>query len=556
MVGGAFVSVMNSGEYFMAATGNTKNCLLVLEHDAKAVLGSTECLNQQEYIVRQCGVSVEQVRSAFRQYPYSVLLVNTDCDMTVALLHELALCPESSRLPVICCGEVLNDVAFTRVKNIQPFAWLPLSCPVQMFECTVRSACSYSRVNARHKRAIEKYKFIAQSIPEGVVLLDEAWRVDFANEHLGQLVGSSDPLEGIHVNSLLDAETLMRLKSVWSTLSANTKQNFQGYVVTLQEEMVPVWFSVSKVGASNNLLCVMTNLEENLQAEAALREAEAKYRALYLNAAEGIFRIEETGQIIEANPAFNRIFGFEVLDWATARTCNNFSDRFVTTDDFINLMEQVQTVGRQSKFNAQLLRRDGTSIWGEISAHWSVDPKNQIPYVEGILSDVTERRCAELDLQRRATRDCLTGVFSRGSFYEKLTSVLANARYEKSTFAVLYLDLNDFKNVNDTHGHHSGDIVIKELVERINAQIRDSDVFGRIGGDEFCIVLDNVSSACDVDTVIRKIHRVAEAPIRLNDETSVSVGLSVGMAMYPEDGDTPEVLLQRADQAMYREKRS
>ncbi|SIN73450.1 sensor domain-containing protein [Halodesulfovibrio marinisediminis] len=540
----------------MTATDNIKNCLLVLEHDADAVLGNAECLNQQEYNVCQCGVSIDQVCSELRQNPYSVLIANTDCDATITLLHELALCPEASRLPVICCCNNLNEVDFDRAGHLQPFAWLPLSCPAQMFECTVKSACSYSRLDARHDRAIEKYKLIAQNIPESVVMLDEAWRVDFANEHLGKLVGASDSFEGTHISTLLDAETLMRLQAVCSTLDGTAKQNFQGYVVTFEEEMVPVWFSVSKVGASNNILCVMTNLEENLQAEAALREAEAKYRALYLNAAEGMFRIEESGQIIEANPAFNRIFGFEVLDWASATDIHNFSDRFVARDDFINLMEQVQTVGRQSKFNAQLMRRDGTPIWGEISAHWSIDPKNQIPYVEGILSDVTERRCAELDLQRRATLDCLTGVFSRGSFYEKLNSILATARYEQSAFAVLYIDLNDFKNVNDTHGHHCGDIVIKELAKRINAQIREHDVFGRIGGDEFCIVLENVRSTCDVDVVVRKIHRVVDVPIRISATLSVSVGVSVGVAMYPEDGDTPEVLLQRADQAMYLEKRS
>ncbi|SHI58153.1 diguanylate cyclase domain-containing protein [Halodesulfovibrio aestuarii] len=540
----------------MAATANTKNCILVLEHDAEAMLCSAEKLNQQEYIVCKCGGSIEQVRSAYRQYPHSVLIADVDNDITVALLNELVLCPESSQLPVICCSDVLDDAAFSRVGSFQPFAWLPSSCPINMVDCTVCSACSYSRMGAHSTAAIEQCQLIAHNIPECVVILDEAWRVYFANEHLGQLVGASDPLEGCHVNTLLDAETLVRLQAVCSTLSVNSKQSFQGYIVTFQDEMVPVWLSVSKVASNNNLLCVMTNLEENLQAEAALREAEAKYRALYLNAAEGMFRIEESGHIIEANPAFNRILGFEVLDWASNSTSHNFSDQFVTTDDFLTLMKQVQTVGRQSKFNAQLVRRDGALIWGEISAHWSIDPKNQIPYVEGILSDVTERRRVELDLQRRATRDCLTGVFSRGSFYEKLSSILATARYENSIFAVLYLDLNDFKNVNDTHGHHCGDIVIKELVGRISAQIRERDVFGRIGGDEFCIVLENVRAACDVDAVIRKIHSVVDAPIRINDEKLVSVGLSVGVAMYPEDGDTPEVLLQRADHAMYLEKRS
>lgn len=540
----------------MAATDNIINCLLVLKHDADAILGNTTCLAEQGYIVRQCGGSIDEFLSVYREFPHSVFLVNTDNDNTLQFLRRFESSLKGARVPIICCCEDLNDDAFARVKDIKPFAWLPLSCPPQMFECTVSSACQFSRIDTRHERANEKYKLIAQSIPEGVVMLDDAWCVDFANEHLGHLTGISSSLEGVHCNTFLDAETFLRLQVVCSSLATNAKQNFQGYVVTTGDEMIPVWFSVSKVESTSNILCVMTNLEENLQAEAALREAEAKYRALYLNAAEGMFRIEESGQIIEANPAFNRIFGFEVLDWATAPADHNFSERFVTPEDFITLMDQVQTIGRQSKFNAQLLRRDGTLIWGEISAHWSLDPKNQVPYVEGILSDVTERRRVELDLQRRATRDCLTGVFSRGSFYEKLNSVLAAARYEQSTFAVLYLDLNDFKNVNDTHGHHCGDIVIQELVRRINAQIREHDIFGRIGGDEFCIVLENVRSLCDVDAVIRKIHRVADEPVRINDEKSVSVGLSVGVAMYPEDGESPEVLLQRADQAMYIEKRS
>lgn len=540
----------------MAATDNRENCLLVLKHDADAILGSTRCLAEQGVVVRQCGGSIDEFLSVYREFPHSVFLANTDNDNTLKFLRTFESNLKDTRVPIICFCEELNDVAFDSVKDTKPFAWLPLSCPPQVFECTVDSACLYSRVDARHERANEKYRLIAQSIPEGVVMLDDAWCVDFANEYLGHLIGNSSSLEGVHSKTFLDAETFLRLQVVCSSLATNTKQNFQGYVVTTGDEMIPVWFSVSKVESTSNILCVMTNLEENLQAEAALREAEAKYRALYLNAAEGMFRIEESGQIIEANPAFNRIFGFEVLDWSIAPAEHNFSERFVTPEDFITLMDQVQTVGRQSKFNAQLLRRDGTLIWGEISAHWSIDPKNQVPYVEGILSDVTERRRVELDLQRRATRDCLTGVFSRGSFYEKLNSILAAARYDQSTFAVLYLDLNDFKNVNDTHGHHCGDIVIKELVRRINAQIREHDVFGRIGGDEFCIVLEHVRSLCDVDAVIRKIHRVADEPVRINDEKSVSVGLSVGVAMYPEDGESPEVLLQRADQAMYIEKRS
>lgn len=541
----------------MAVTGNTMNCLLVLEHDAEAVLGSIRhLLDEKKYSVRQCGASTEQLLAAYKGDSRSVFVANVDCDSTVHFLNQMAQCKACSHLPIICCAATFKKAEFYREQLFQPFAYLPLPCPEVMFECTLESAYNYSAVQVRHSCAVEKYTLIAQNISESVVFLDTSWRIDFANEHLKQLLGCSAPLQGEHIQTFLDAETVARLESVCSKLGENSKQSFQGYVITSEDEMVPVWFAVSEVAGCEKLLCVMTNLEENLQAEAALREAEAKYRTLYQNAAEGMFRIEETGRIIEANAAFNKIFGFEISDWATVPTSYNLSERFVTSTDFIKLMEQVQSVGRQSKFNAQLMRSDGTPIWGEISAQWSVDPKNQTPYVEGILSDVTERRRVELDLQHRATRDCLTGVFSRLSFTEKLHSIFASACYENTRFAVLYLDLNDFKNVNDTYGHHSGDIVIKELVGRIATQIRERDVFGRIGGDEFCIVLEDIRSTKDVDAVVDKVRSVADAPVRINEEHSVSVGLSVGAAIFPEDGDSPEALLQRADKAMYQEKRS
>ena len=539
----------------MAFVDSKKNCLLVLEQDAKKIIALSEHLNTTHYKVVQCSSSIDELCSLVRRYSNSVLVVDIDCEDTVETVNAFVHCPEYSTLPVVYCSEALEDDVYDRVPGITPFAWLPYSCPPRMFENTIGSACYFSSLGSRYQRMDEKYQLIAQNIPEGLVLLDEQWRIDFANDKLVQLVEARDSLEGVCFEQLLDDETALRLRAAREMLYTKSEQAFQGYLFTSTDHSVPVWFSVSRISANNGLLCVVTNLEEHLQVEAALRETEARYRTLYQNAVEGIFRIQESGTIIEANPAFNRILGFDIADWSKGEVRHNLSDRFVNTSEFSRLVEQVQTVGRQSKYLAQLIRNDGTSIWGEISAHWNIDPKDQVPYVEGMLSDITERRRAELDLERRATRDSLTGVYSRECFVEKLGSILSTAGYTNTVFAVLFLDVDNFKEVNDTYGHHSGDIVLKEFVRRVNAQIREGDIFGRIGGDEFCIVLEGIRSVADANAVADKIRSVVTTPVPGVD-ASIKIGVSIGVSTFPEDGNTPEGLLAKADQAMYLDKRS
>ncbi|HEX7047417.1 MAG TPA: GGDEF domain-containing protein [Gammaproteobacteria bacterium] len=155
--------------------------------------------------------------------------------------------------------------------------------------------------------------------------------------------------------------------------------------------------------------------------------------------------------------------------------------------------------------------------------------------------------------QRIALHDVLTGLPNRRLFMEKLSQAMArDTRFEKHA-AVLFLDLDDFKNVNDRYGHAAGDQVLQVVAERLSDCVRETDTVARFGGDEFVVLLEDLASPADVDIALARINETLPVPIVYNGDR-LNVSASIGMALHPRDGDTPEALLQAADEAMYRVK--
>jgi diguanylate cyclase (GGDEF)-like protein len=175
---------------------------------------------------------------------------------------------------------------------------------------------------------------------------------------------------------------------------------------------------------------------------------------------------------------------------------------------------------------------------------------------EGIIEssrDITERRCAEEQLRYRAEYDALTGIPNRQLFYDRLQQVIALARREGRQIGVLFIDLDGFKAINDTLGHQAGDQLLQEVACRLLTCLRKSDTLARMGGDEFAVILINIGPDYEQKVVRRKIAAGLSPPFRI-DGQDCRVGASLGMSVFPEDGDSPDRLLARADERMYRDK--
>jgi len=183
-----------------------------------------------------------------------------------------------------------------------------------------------------------------------------------------------------------------------------------------------------------------------------------------------------------------------------------------------------------------------------VSIRW-----NERPATLNIVNDITARIEAEEKIKHLTQHDTLTGLPNRALLFERLERALAAAQRNHHLLAVLFIDLDGFKPVNDRYGHDIGDALLQAVAQRLQGLVRESDTAARIGGDEFVVLLPMIAADEDADNVAGKLHTALASPFDIHGQRIIISG-SIGVALYPRDGDSAPALMQRADCAMYREK--
>ncbi len=197
------------------------------------------------------------------------------------------------------------------------------------------------------------------------------------------------------------------------------------------------------------------------------------------------------------------------------------------------------------------VQANGEAIVEEVTIAPVTGPGGVPVRIVAVLRDVTERRKLQERLERLAHYDLLTALPNRALFFDRLEGAVARARREVRIFALLFIDLDGFKAVNDHFGHDAGDFLLSQIATRLRAAIRDSDTAGRMGGDEFTVLLENIARPEDAAAVAEKIRSSLSEPIEIPSGSLVAVGASVGIAVFPDDGNDGEAILKAADSAMY-----
>lgn len=282
-----------------------------------------------------------------------------------------------------------------------------------------------------------------------------------------------------------------------------------------------------------------------------LPEAELRYRDLFNGVPMGLYQTTPNGQIIDANPTLLHILGYSDRELLCTL---NVRDLCVHPEGF-ELLQHVLTShgGKTRGFIAQLRRYDGSIIWTESCTRIVYDAHGKVLYHEGALQDVSERRSAEARMHYLAHHDDLTGLPNRVMFKYRLEQAIAESGRRGTLLALLLLDMDRFKAINDTLGHAVGDNLLKILGGRLSGCVREIDTVSRLAGDEFALILPDLTHAEDAARVAKKILNIFVPPFNV-DGHELFMSASIGIAIYPMDGDNLDVLLRNVDIAMYHAK--
>lgn len=296
-------------------------------------------------------------------------------------------------------------------------------------------------------------------------------------------------------------------------------------------------------------------LSRQRAAARALEASEALFRATFHQAAMGIVHLSPEGHILLANDKFCGMLGYDMAE-LRERTIFELGDPDHQQEARFLLRKRLSSdsVAALPEVEKTYLRKDGSLLWVCEALGVVQDRQGEPERVVAVVQDITARKALEARLSHDAMHDVLTGLPNRLMFHDRLSQVLESARRRQGLAAVLFLDLDGFKEVNDTLGHAAGDELLRQVARRLEACVRAEDTVARIGGDEFGVVLATVAQSGDCEQVAAKILEALTQPFALATH-EVQISASVGGALFPAHGEDMDSLLARADTGMYAAKR-
>lgn len=284
-------------------------------------------------------------------------------------------------------------------------------------------------------------------------------------------------------------------------------------------------------------------------AEASMRQSEARFRSLCSLASDIFWEQDSEYRFTSISSPSGRTNPDKVI----GRTAWELGAVNVSEDDWVAHKANLDARGRFYDLEVCYRQSDGLERWYSVTGEPFFGASGEFLGYRGVGRDISARKHDERRVRHLASHDILTGLPNRTSFGELLDAAMRNARRRGLSIAVMFIDLDRFKVINDTFGHAAGDALLKEVAARLSGTLRASDIVARLGGDEFVALLQDVKELPDIEIVARKVLSALEYPVSIHNQ-ECTVTASVGVAVFPQDGEDAEALMRKADTAMYQAK--
>ncbi|MEW6024463.1 MAG: EAL domain-containing protein [Pseudomonadota bacterium] len=399
---------------------------------------------------------------------------------------------------------------------------------------------------------------VITSLPSGVMVIDAARQVRTVNPAMCAMLGVAAPAGDIDFGDFLHLPELceridvaLRVPSHCEELMLTLPAELPTGSPTMEPRYLRCALSRALLDGENLLLLIAEDLTIPMRAKAALRDSEERFRIAFDHAAVGLAQAARDGRWLRANRKFQDIVGYseEELKTMSFREMSLDSEMLASEASLrLLLAGEIPSYAIEKRY----VRKDGESVWVNVAVSRMVSGDGEVNLMI-VVEDIARRKQYEHELRHMASHDVLTGLANRSLLMDRLDQALALAHRDEHEVALLFIDLDRFKTINDSLGHEAGDHVIVEAGRRLAAIVREGDTVARLGGDEFVVLMPDIPDSSAAAVLSSKLLEALLLPMNVLGHEFSPVG-SIGISIYPRDGLDSNALLKNADAAMYRAK--
>ncbi len=520
--------------------------VLIVEDENVVALDLKRRLNKLGYnVIGMASNSVRALSLIEEHHPHIVLMDihiqgHTDGIEIARIVYE------HYQIPVIFLTAYSEEATLARAKKSKPYGYLLKPYSERELHAGIQVALEKGQADRKIR---DSQIHLQQALDAGNL---STWEANDSEDDVVLCYTSRG-----HMTDASDWQTLLkqivpehrdnvfqRIESIKRTPGLDIEMNFEILDPHLGHRWLAMFGKSHQLKGGIKVVGVLQDITERRLVEENLKQAALAYRC----SADGIVILDSEMIVISANTAFARITGFESESAIGAEL-----SFLLETNVGPVLGQEIQdSIAADGYWQGEIktYRANHEFLYAWINIGVVPDAANSLGHYVAVISDITEIRDTQEKLSRIAYYDGLTNLPNRNLFMDRLELAIAKAKRDEGALAILFLDLDHFKRVNDTLGHQVGDIMLKEVANRLKGGIRANDTLCRIGGDEFIVIIDRFTAIHDLEIIASKLIDILKEPVQLGN-TEIIPNASIGISIYPQDALSKDDLIKMADSAMY-----